>query len=407
MSEVGRAADAGASGGGLLVEGFFRSPHRVRMGDPRLLRATEQAAAALAVLDDAADGHPLQAALLYRTRLDAVRRQASVDGARIDEWHLAATLEGLRIRLGDELRIIDRCDVLESARSALHLHQWLTEPDFDQEGEVQAAEEHLAAGAPSGLILSAGLQLRSWLEAGGTRPPIRAALVRHWRRQRLLRLPLPVTGARALAADAPEDATEWAIAFCEAVAAEARDYRELLRRLEWEWTQARSQVVGRRSTSRASAAIDVLAAVPLLSATTLASVLGMSIKSAIALLDDFARRGIVVEVTHRSARRLFGLPGMRAVREVTTAPRRPVPGRGRGRPSEARIIETVVQVPRPPPLIRSERPPINYSALEAAIAHCEHTVRATRLVLDTEGNHEAHLLDVTAPRRRYQGSNSS
>ena len=57
-------------------------------------------------------------------------------------WHLAATLEGLRIRLGDELRIIDRCDVLQSARAALHLHQWLTEPDFDQEGEVQAAEEH-------------------------------------------------------------------------------------------------------------------------------------------------------------------------------------------------------------------------------------------------------------------------
>ena len=84
MSEVGRAADTGVSGGGLLVEGFFRSPHRVRMGDPRLLRATEQAPAALAVLDDAADGHPLQAALLYRTRLDAVRRQASVDGARID-----------------------------------------------------------------------------------------------------------------------------------------------------------------------------------------------------------------------------------------------------------------------------------------------------------------------------------
>lgn len=364
------------------MEGFFRSPHRVRMGDPRLLRATEQAAAALAVLDDAADGHPLQAALLYRTRLDAVRRQASVDGARIDEWHLAATLEGLRIRLDDGLRIIDRCDVLESARSALHLHQWLTEPDFDQEGEVQAAEEHLAAGAPSGLILAAGLQLRSWLEAGGTRPPIRAALVRHWRRQRLLRLPLPVTGARALAADAPEDATEWAIAFCEAVAAEARDYRELLRRLEWDWAQARSQIVGRRSTSRASAAIDVLAAAPLLSATTLASILGMSIKSAIALLDDFVARGVAVEVTHRSARRLFGLPAMRPVRDVTTAPRRPVPGRGQGRPSEINVIEAIVEAPMLPRRIRSERPQIDYAALEAAMAECERAMREARRVLD-------------------------
>ena len=381
MSEVGRADGGQMSGSGLLVDGFFRSPHRVRMGDPRLLRATEQAAAALAVLDDAADGHPLQAALLYRTRLDAVRRQASVDGARIDEWHLAATLEGLRIRLADELRIIDRCDILESARSALHLHQWLTEPDFDQEGEVQAAAEHLAAGSPSGLILSAGLQLRSWLAAGGIRPPIRAALVRHWGRQGLLRLPLPVTGARALAADAPEDATEWAIAFCEAVAAEARDYRELLRRLEWDWTQARSQVVGRRSTSRASAAIDVLAAAPLLSATTLASILGMSIKSAIALLDDFVGRGVVVEVTHRSARRLFGLPGMKAVRDVTTAPRRPVPGRGRGRPPETQVTRPIVESPTSLLPIRPERPPIDYAALDAAVAQCERAIRDTRRFL--------------------------
>ncbi len=306
----------------------------------------------------------------------------------------------MRIHLDDELRIIDRCDVLESARSALHLHQWLTEPDFDQEGEVQAAEEHLAAGAPSGLILAAGLQLRSWLEAGGTRPPIRAALVRHWRRQRLLRLPLPVTGAQALAADAPEDATEWAIVFCEAIAAEARDYRELLRRLEWDWKRARSQVVGRRSTSRASAAIDVLAAAPLLSATMLASILDMSIKSAIALLDDSVARGIVVEVTHRSARRLFGLPGMRPVQEATTAPRRPVLGRGRGRPPEIKITAAIVEAVTPPPLIRSERQSIDYTALEAAIAQCEHTMRATRHGLNAEGSYGGHLHGAAALSRR-------
>ncbi len=42
---------------------------------------------------------------------------------------------------------------------------------------------------------------------------------------------------------------------------------------------ARAAAAGPRSTSRAGLAIDVLAAAPLLSATTLARAIGMSIKS--------------------------------------------------------------------------------------------------------------------------------
>ncbi|HME21458.1 MAG TPA: hypothetical protein VKI44_08955 [Acetobacteraceae bacterium] len=38
--------------------------------------------------------------ILYRARLEAVRRQAAVDGLSIDPWHLAAVLEGLRLRMG-------------------------------------------------------------------------------------------------------------------------------------------------------------------------------------------------------------------------------------------------------------------------------------------------------------------
>jgi hypothetical protein len=45
--------------------------------------------------------------------------------------------------------------------------------------------------------------------------------------------------------------------------------------------------------------------------------LGMAVKNAAALLEDFQRAGIAVEVTHRSKRRLFHPPG---------------PTRGRGRP---------------------------------------------------------------------------
>ena len=54
-------------------------------------------------------------------------------------------LEGLRLRMDHALRIVDRGEIFEAARTALALHQWITEPDFDQEGEVQAAERHLAA----------------------------------------------------------------------------------------------------------------------------------------------------------------------------------------------------------------------------------------------------------------------
>jgi hypothetical protein len=116
-----------------------------------------RATAATARLDQALAGHPLLPAFLHRARLDAVRRQAAVDGSLIDPWHLAATIEGLRLRLDGAARIIDRGAILEAARHALTLHQWLQEPDFDQEGEVQRASAILQlqpSGAP--LLTAAG-----------------------------------------------------------------------------------------------------------------------------------------------------------------------------------------------------------------------------------------------------------
>ena len=356
----------------------------VGLGDPRLLASLERASAAIARMDQALDGHPLLAAFLYRTRLEAVRRQAAVDGHGIDPWHLAAVLEGLRLRMDGALRIIDRGTIFDAARTALGHHQWLTAPDFDQEGEVAVAETHIAARPAPTALLTAALRLRSWLDQGGTRPPVRAALIRHWVRSGLLRAPVPLTGPRALSADAPEEPTEWTCAFLDAIAAEASDYHQMLRDLERGWTAARGKAAGRRCTSRASIAIDVLAAAPLLSATTLAGAIGMSIKAATELFDDFVDEGIAVEVTHRSARRLFGLIGMAPVREVTTAPRRPQPGRGRGRPAFVGEEDEAVQAAPsiPPPLTRFERPAIDYAALEEAMAQCEQLIRSTKRTLD-------------------------
>src|SRR4051812_34963835 len=66
--------------------------------DPALAVALERASGAMARLDWALNRHPLLPAFLYRVRLEAVRRQAVVDGELIDPWHLAAVIEGLRLR---------------------------------------------------------------------------------------------------------------------------------------------------------------------------------------------------------------------------------------------------------------------------------------------------------------------
>ena len=62
----------------------------------------------------------------------------------------------------------------------------------------------------------------------------------------------------------------------------------------------------------------------------------MAVKNAIALLDAFAEAEIVVEVTRRSKRRLFGLPGLAPLRDAVAPPRRPDLGRGPGRPPAIR-----------------------------------------------------------------------
>ena len=76
-------------------------------------------------------------------------------------------------------------------------------------------------------------------------------------------------------------------AFLTALAAEADDALQLLFALERAWLAARRAVAGRRRHSRAAAAVDLLAAAPLVSASSLATGLGMAVKNATALLDEF------------------------------------------------------------------------------------------------------------------------
>ena len=350
--------------------------------DTALADALVRAAGAYARLDQALSHHPLLPAFLHRVRLDAIRRQAAADGQAIDPWHLAAVLEGLRLRMDGALRIIDRGAILAAARHALDLHQWLTTPDFDQEGDVQQAGRALTARTGSTPLLAAAEGMRTWLGAGGARSPMRAALVRFWVNQRMLRAPVPLTGDRALDPDTPWAPDAWAPAFLAALADEAADALDLLFALERAWRAARRTVAGRRRTSRAAAAVDILAAAPLVSASSLAAGLGMAVKNAAQLLDDFCAAGIAVEVTHRSKRRLFGLAGLAPLRDAVRPPYRPEPGRGRGRPSlvhEDAITEPALPpVPPPTPL---ERRAFDYSDLAHWMTQMDQTIRRARRAL--------------------------
>jgi hypothetical protein len=350
-----------------------------------LAAALADAAAQCGRLDQAVLNHPLRPALLFRARLDAVRRMAAADGQLIDPWHLAALLEGLRLRMDSELRIIDRGQIFAAARHALGLHRWLVDPDFDQEGEVQRAEAYLAAAPDQGgVLLTAGVTVHRWIDGGGARAPIRAALVRHWQKKGVFRLPLPLTGAGALRPETPWGLEAWLPAFLTRLAAETAATLELLRGLEHAWRAARTQIIGRRKTSHAAAAIDVLAAAPLLSATSLAAALGIAVKNAARLLDEFCRDGIAIEVTHRAKRRLFALANLGALRDCVTAPKRPDPTRGRGRPPFVRDepVEEEILPPALPAAAPLSQAGFEYSELEAAIAEMEITIRRTRAALD-------------------------
>jgi len=212
-------------------------------GAASLFSALARASAAIARLDQALTAHPLSPAFLHRSRLDAVRRQAAADGRLIDPWHLAALIEGLRLRMDPMLSIAERGEILEAGRHAFGLHQWLTMPDFDQEREIQCAEKALAAASPGATpLLAAARGMHAWLGAGGDRAPIRTALTRFWMSQKMSRTPVPLTGAASLGADAPWDVSAWEVAFLDAIAAEAGDGLQLLFEMERAWFAARTAV---------------------------------------------------------------------------------------------------------------------------------------------------------------------
>ena len=168
-------------------------------------------------------------------------------------------------------------------------------------------------------------------------------------------------------------------AFLHRARLEAADGLDRLVAMERAWRAARRAVSGRRRNSRAAAAVDLLAAAPLLSATSLAAGLGMAVKNATLLLDDFCAAGIAIEVTHRSKRRLFGLTGLAPLRDVVRPPYRAEPGRGRGRPPL--MAEEAITVPALPPVPPLDGQPFDYGDLAHWMTQMDQTIRQARRVL--------------------------
>jgi hypothetical protein len=95
-------------------------------------------------------------------------------------------------------------DILNAARGALNLRLWIAEPDSDQEGGVQRAEA-VPAWLPATLPLPAAQGFGAWIDSGEQRASIGATLISSWRPRQLLLEPIPLTGAAALRAGAPEE----------------------------------------------------------------------------------------------------------------------------------------------------------------------------------------------------------
>jgi hypothetical protein len=238
-------------------------------------------------------------------------------------------------RLGGSAALIDRGAVFSAAHHAFGLYRWFSAPDAAQQAAIAEAAAHLdSVAAGHSPLLGAALGVPAWLDRDGEQPPLRAALGAYWPRRGVTTLPCPLlTGARALHAEVPWAREVWIGHFLDALAEEAEDGIALLVTLERHWFAARRAVAGRRRDSRSAAAIDILAAAPLLSATSLGQAVGMATKNATRLLEGFVVLGIASEVTHRSKRRLYGLKHLAPLREAAAPPRRPLPGRRPGRPS--------------------------------------------------------------------------
>lgn len=226
--------------------------------------------------------------------------------------------------------------------------------------------------------------MRAWLVADRPRGAVRAALPAALQATGVTRALLPIlAGADTLRPGSPTDPDGWVLAFARSLEREAADGLAVLRRLEHAWRGARAAIGPRRSNSRLPAAVDLLAATPLLGPARLAALLGCSVRGAGLMMEELVACRAAVEVTGRGSHRLFGLPGCEGIRGETAGPRRY--GHRRGRPPKVIVPEPLAETepPPPPPPVpaRLERLDVDYAALDALLADTSRVVERVQRLL--------------------------
>ena len=358
-----------------------------------LAGALEHAAGTIARLDAALASHPLRPAWAWRARLDAIGRQAAVDGKAIDPWHLAALIEGVRLRLDHTPVLIDRGMLFAAAHHAFELYRWFAVPDETQRAAIRLAGDHLeTVGNAQSPLLGAALGVHAWLDQGGARAPLRAALALYWQQRQVTALPCPLlTGAAALGTDIPWARDGWIGHFLAALAGEAEDGLALL-------APARAPLgLPRAARSPAGAAIRMppprstswprpRSSLPPRSGKRSAS----RPTTPPGCSTGLSGSGLSSEVSQRAKRRLYGLKHLAPLREATAPPRRPMPGRRPGRPSAASLVadtsgavaDTGFPLVPSPPLSPLERQKFDFSDIDRLLDLTDQAIRRTQSVLD-------------------------
>jgi hypothetical protein len=273
-------------------------------------------------------------------------------------------------------------------------------PDPEQVRLRDIALDSLRAqdrGQPALVATAQGML--DWLAGQGSRPAIRTAVPLYLRDRGItIHALAAVTGGDALRAG-PDDPDGFTVRFLDAVQREAAEGRDLLLTMEREWREARSRVdrrAGARSNSRLPAAVDLLAASPLLSITALADALGCSVEGASRMLDSLVQLEVAAEVTGRTgrgARRLYGLKRLLPIRAETTAVQRRARGGQRGRPKRiltAPFAELADEAgaagitPGAEPVEPARLAAVNFDfdALDRLIAAADERTRGVRRLLD-------------------------
>ena len=307
----------------------------------------------------------------------------------IDPWHLAALVEGVRLRLDPGARLSDRGAIFAAARHAMALYQWSSRPDNAQQAAINAAAAHLTmvAGRHSPL-LGAAYAVHTWLDQGGERPPMRAALARYWVDRGVTARPCPLlTGAAALAAAVPWTHDIWVGHFLDAVAAEAADGLALLRLIERSWGHAampspagaaicmpppRSTCWRPRPYCRPPRSLSCSA---LRSKTPFACSMGWSCRASSARSPTAQNAGSTGSPT--------------SPRCARPPPRRSHPGRRPGRPGgavidlmDATAAEAMAPLAPAPPLPPRERRQFDFSAIDQLLDRTDQAIRRAQTVLE-------------------------